>query len=344
MQTMDMGRGLRARRDALRGRRAGRAGALRVVGGVGRRAAARAHVPPARPGRRRRPSGCACRGVLDLVGRDRGAVGVHDRADLDAQDARASSAGPCSAGRSSCAGWSTSPRAGTRARPRGGGRAGVGRDGDGRAGHVEPRRRAPRRRGRVRARASGSTGSRSTCRRSRSAGSTASAGSASRRSRRGRGARTTACSCRLRGAVRAVRGVAAGGGRGPRLGVMERHERAGSAGTNVKGGGDGRRRPAARADRDVRCSRGRINVEPARTAQSTSRGVGPSRPTQPVDVAPIRARSASSSIFECIAPSSSRSGSRPARTIAAARSGSTSPSRSSRTSTSRSTSGASASR
>ena len=61
-------------------------------------------------------------------------------------------AGRCSAARSSCAGWSTSPVAGTRGRPRGGGRAGVGETGRRPRGHVEPRRRAARRRGRDRER------------------------------------------------------------------------------------------------------------------------------------------------------------------------------------------------
>ena len=58
----------------------------------------------------------------------------------------------------------------------------------------------------------------------------------------------------------------------------------------------------------------------------------------------VTRRSSSSSIFECIAPIRSRSGSRPARTISAARSGSTSPSRSTRIATSFSTSGCNASR
>ena len=227
-------------------------------------APARAHVPPARPGRRRRPSACTCRGVLDLSVATGAPWAVHDRADLDAQ-------APCARARDGARPRGRPARAGRRVggpprarRPRGGGRPAPAswrrprRD-------LEPGRRAARRgrTGRERARLDRRR-CRSTSRRSRSTGSTASAGCASRRWRRARGARTARARVGLRAAVRAFAGSLPARGR-PRAGAVERHRRAGRrvdapvapGRTSTPAGWGAGRTVAINVDRRVAGARGR---------------------------------------------------------------------------------------
>ena len=239
----------------------------RVVGGVGRRAAARAHVPPPRPGRRRRPSACTSAACSTCVVEPGAPWAVRN----GRRSGRASAPRACTARRSAAPvdlpglvdeSAGRHPRATVvvvvRRRRRAGRRP--RRD-------LEPGRRAARRRRGVRARGLDRRRAARTSRRSRSTASPASATCASARSRTRARKENLLLSPRTTSSRSAVRRRAAG-----------------------------RRRAARRLRR---------HGAPPRAL--------------------VTRRSSSSSSFECIAPISSRSGSRPARTISAARSGSTSP-------------------
>ena len=194
-------------RDALHRARARRCAAPLVVGGVGRRAAARGHARPVRPDA---GAGYADRG--------------DDRPGVDAQDAAAGDghrAGPRDR--------PARPARRVRRPPRAAGRRGCGRR------ERAWRSRARRSSGtsstacttaRPRSAPCGSTACRTRWTRSRSTGSTASATCASRRSPRARSTRTTCCSSPTTSS-RSARSRARCRSRGPLRtgwGVMERHE------------------------------------------------------------------------------------------------------------------------
>ena len=128
-QALALGRRVRTRSDGVRDARLDRRRAGRVVGGVGRRAAARAHASPRRPG----ADGAGARAHR----RVRPALRGRARASRSSRRTASSTSGPasraaspcaarCSAARSRAARASTTPPATTRGTRRGAGRSGVG--------------------------------------------------------------------------------------------------------------------------------------------------------------------------------------------------------------------------